>query len=341
MQPSLFSQQVKAAGIPVSAPQLRELGVTRAMTAGPKWRRASYGHYVHVERKSTAAQWIVDQCPKLPDGGAIAGWAAAFIHGVDWLDGTDPHTGKPWPVPLCVGARIHRRTTASVRYVRDRLPAEDVVWRHGLPVTHPLRTAFDTARWAPSLDEAVVYLDAMAHFRLVEPAALAAYLAVRPRCIGLRQAREALSLTSPAVRSPWESRIRMVYMLEAGLPQPLVNPSIFDRRGRLLGIADLLDEEAGLVLEYDGGGHRERRQHNADNEREEALESAGLVVVRADSFDYRDKRAKLVERMIDGRRRGMLRNRRLDRWTLATPDWALNPYDLLSDEDKDAMFGAA
>ena len=37
-----------------------------------------------------------------------------------------------------------------------------------------------------------------------------------------------------------------------------VNCPIQDLAGNLLGIADLLDEEAGLAVEFDGADHRAR-----------------------------------------------------------------------------------
>ena len=63
--------------------------------------------------------------------------------------------------------------------------------------------------------------------------------------------------------------------------------AIFAPDGRLLGVADLFDPEAGLVTEFDGQDHRRRRQHRADNPREEELEAANLVVCRVDSIDLR------------------------------------------------------
>ena len=187
----------------------------------------------------------------------------------------------------------------------------------------------------------MVTLDALAHFRVISLTGMTGYLADYSGWSGIRQVRQALRLADPSVRSPWETRLRMVYVLEAGLPAPLVNCSVYDRRGRLLGIADLLDEEAGLVVEYDGSGHRDQRRHNSDNEREEAFERAGLVVVRVDHYDYRYKRAGMIARLRDGHRRGMLRDRRRDRWTITPPEWATDPFDLLSIEDKEALFGAA
>lgn len=268
----------------------------------------------------------------------LAGWAAAFVHGVDWLDGRGVD-GRHLPVPLCVGPDVRRRSTERLVYTRARLSPTDKQVRFGLPVTSPMRTALDCARWAVDLEEAVVALDALARFDLVNLSSFAQYVADSPRVVGIRQVRQALTHAEEGVRSAWESRLRMDAVLEAGLPRLLVNPAVYDDRGRFVAIPDLLDVEAGLMLEYDGSGHRERQQHNADNVREEALERVGLTVVRADSLDYRQRRAQLVSRMRDGRRRGLDRDRRRDHWTLAGPARALDPYASLTDEDKEALFG--
>jgi hypothetical protein len=130
------------------------------------------------------------------------------------------------------------------------------------------------------------------------------------------------------------------YVTVAGLPRPLVNVPIFDLHGRLLGIADLLDEEAGLVTEFDGQDHCRRRQHRADNDREEEFEGAGLVVVRADSLDMTEHQKRLVARLRSGRRRGLERDRRKDRWTLVEPEWCLEAHARveLSDEVKAELY---
>ncbi len=70
----------------------------------------------------------------------------------------------------------------------------------------------------------------------------------------------------------------MFCIQQAGLPGPLVSRAVFDLQGKLLGVADLLDVEAGLVTESDGQDHRLRRQHRKDNLREEDLEATNLVV---------------------------------------------------------------
>ena len=112
----------------------------------------------------------------------------------------------------------------------------------------------------------------------------------------------------------------MFVVLELGLPEPLVNVPVFDLQGTFLGAPDLLDVEAGLVLEFDGAGHRDREQHRSDNVREEAFERHGAIVVRADSLDLTQHRAQLGRRVLAARRDG-LATRVPRRWTLAAPSW--------------------
>ncbi len=137
---------------------------------------------------------------------------------------------------------------------------------------------------------------------------------------GVNQVREALSWVDGRSASTWETRLRMFYCRQAGLPRPQVNVPIFDLDERLLGIADLFDEEAGLVTEFDGQDHRRRRQHQGDNIREERLETTNLTVCRVDSLDLRQP-GPLAERLRARRAQGMHRDRRYDRWTLVEPEW--------------------
>ncbi len=75
-----------------------------------------------------------------------------------------------------------------------------------------------------------------------------------------------------AMRSPRQrtqlvtdrDQVRLIWYSTANCLMPLVNCAILDRDGRLLGIADLLDEAAGLVVEYDGADHRGAIRHSKD-----------------------------------------------------------------------------
>ena len=93
---------------------------------------------------------------------------------------------------------------------------------------------------------------------------------------------------------------------------------MLDGRDGLSGRPDLLDVEAGLALEFDGSGHRERERHRTDDVREEGFERHGLVIVRADSLDLTRHRPELGRRVVAARREG-LRNRGPRRWTTAPP----------------------
>lgn len=46
--------------------------------------------------------------------------------------------------------------------------------------------------------------------------------------------------------------MRLVYVLDAGLPDPLVNHPVLDAAGHFLGTPDLLDPQSGHAVEYDG-----------------------------------------------------------------------------------------
>ncbi len=217
-----------------------------------------------------------------------------------------------------------------MRYVQQSRATARVVTIDGIPFTAERRTALDLARWAPDLTEAVVALDAFLAFRMLSLPRLAAGVTALEGLPGSGQARRAVRLSRSGVQSPWESHLRMFYVLDLRLPSPQVNQPVFDARGNLLGVPDLLDEEAGLAVEYDGarwsrqsdGGHREREQHREDNAREERLERVRLIVVRAEKADLTRFRSSLARRITEGRADGLSRDRRRDQWTIEPPpDW--------------------
>ena len=317
---SAFARELAVATSPWSLAELTRAGVKASTLRGPRWRSTSRGCYVPSDTPVTSPQRILEAAPLIPAHGALAGWAAAYVLGVSVLDGLDPFTMDPLPVTVNLGGPAGRRNQPGVVYVRDRLPASHRLVRHGLTVTTPARTAFDGARWAPDLVEAVVFLDQVAHGLGLDLAELTAWSMPGGWWRSAGQVREALAWADGRSASPWESRLRMFYQRQAGLPRPEVNVPIFDRNERLLGIADLFDEEAGLVTEFDGKDHRRRRQHQADNVREENLEVVNLTVCRVDSLDMRQP-VPLAERLQARRAQGLRRDRRHDRWTLVEPAW--------------------
>lgn len=213
---------------------------------------------------------------------------------------------------------------------RDQLSQEERCRVAGLPVTSGLRTSYDLARTS-GLEAAVAAVDALLRARIVASVDLLAYVSQQSRARGLVQARRVTELMDADTRSPQESRLRLVWMLDAGLPRPRVNRPVYAVDGWFLGIPDLLDEESGLVAEYDGAGHREAKQHAHDNAREELMEHHGLVVVRACASDLGAHRTAFVHRLRAAYAHAERQSASHRRWTLhpANP-WGFRQNEMAS-----------
>jgi very-short-patch-repair endonuclease len=83
-----------------------------------------------------------------------------------------------------------------------------------------------------------------------------------------------------------ETRLRWL-LIHAGLRQPQVQPNLHDRTARFIGRADLYYPEARLVIEYDGGTHRDRMVD--DNRRQNLLVNSGYRVLRFTSADIHNR----------------------------------------------------
>ena len=269
----------------------------------------------------------------------LTAWAAAYVRvSMPWT-AARRRAGAELPVDeSCVrmagdGARRRATTTATITTLRSRRFTES----RSAEGTAPRSTA---PAGPPTWKAAVAFVDAcLRSWRSSpRPSCRPTYAAAHRGWRGVgQQPRAALAQTWPR-RGTSGSRGCALRGEGVGLPAPEVNLPVFDQSGGLLGIPDLLWPEAALVLEYDGSGHRDRRQHRDDNVREELLEGSGLTVVRADSLDLSGHRVRLRERIQSGYRRGMARDRGRDTWTVTAPTWwsEQETSGLLSDEEKAA-----
>lgn len=162
-------------------------------------------------------------------------------------------------------------------------------------------------------------MDMAAAARIMSISRMQTYVASKAGWVGVEQVRRALELADEDSRSPQETRARLIWVLDAGLPRPLVNRPVFDRSERLLGIADLLDPEAGFVCEYDGDDHRAAKRHSSDVDREARLRRVLIEVTRATGLDIREP-AKLAQRLLDARGRARFLPAERRPWTLTPPD---------------------
>jgi hypothetical protein len=261
-------------------------------------------------------QRIVEAAVHLPSSGAVTGWAALRMARGAYFDGRSPRGVRP--VLLALGHSDGRATPAGCRLSYEPLTAEDMNLRHGVRVTKPVRAVFDEMRQSLDVREAVVALDMAAAARLVSIEQIAEYRATRTRWRRSSLVVAALPLCSDRSRSPAESRLRLVYVIDAALPDPKVNCSVYDLEGRLICVADLFDEDAGMVVEYDGAEHRKAQRHARDVRREESCRRVGLEFAKVTGPDMRDH-PLVVDRLHWTRSRSLFLPAPARLWTVQPP----------------------
>lgn len=301
-------------------------GPTKRQASGRRWRRTSRGFYVPADTsRDLVEQRILEQSLRLPAGGAVTGWAACRLWRATFFDGLGRDGRTRLPVPLALGAAGNIRGDGAVVLTHERLVPGDVVRVQGIACATVLRATFDAMRWADDEREAVVAIEMMAAAELVSIIRLKRYADAHHGWPRIDRVRRALSLASEHSKSPNETRLRLIWQLGAGLPAAVrVNCPVLDRSGRLRGIADLLDEEAGLAVEFDGADHRSAGRHTRDVAKDEAFRGLGLEVARVTGIDLLDP-VRVVRRLREARGRARFENP-VDRLWVSRP-----PGDVLED----------
>lgn len=305
--------------LPVPVDPTGRSGPTKSQAAGPGWRQTSRGLHVpaHVD-SSVPEQRILEQSMRLPPGGAVTGWGSLRLQLAAFFDGRAFESGALLPVPLAVGRRGGPRGDAAARLIREPLEQHEIVRRQGIPCTVVCRAVFDAMREPDDWRESVVAMDMAAAAGLASIAQVARYTESHRGWRRSRQVTKALGHASERSRSPNETRSRLIWEVDAGLPRPLVNAPIFTRDGKLVAVADLLDPVAGVVGEYDGSDHLRITRRSRDIRREDALRELGLeyfTVMRPDL----DDRGGTADRMRATRARAGFVNESERRWTLQPP----------------------
>jgi hypothetical protein len=281
----------------------------------------SHGFYVpaHVD-SSLPEQRILERSVLLPPDGAVTGWAALRLRGARFFDGLMDDGATERPVPLISGVGQSRRPHQGVSWVQDRLNSDEWSLVQGIPATLPERALFDEVRRAKTLTGAVVSLDMAFAAELTSLTRMQSYIDAHEAWTGVPLTRTAHTLADENSRSPFESRARVVWVVEAGLPRPLVNQDVFDKRtGALLGIVDLLDPVAGLACECDGGEHARAKRRSRDAERDERFRTHRLETVRITPFDEHQPGA-IRDRIRSARRRAAWEAEHERSWTTVPPD---------------------
>lgn len=271
-------------------------GPTRGRAQGPRYRGLGSGWYVDASAPDLPEQRILEESVKLPPDAAVTGWAALRLRRGGFFDGLEPDGRTKMPVPFVVPPHCKSRGKPGVALSREPLEAHEVTRIEGIRCTSPERAVFDEMRRRGDVRESVVVGDMAAAALITSIARLTRYWRTHRSWRRATLVEQAIALMSEDSRSPQETRFRQVWVLDAGLPPPLVNQPIWNRSRQLLGIADLLDEASGLVGEFDGADHRKIRRHTDDLARQQRFEQVGLEVCRVTGLDLL-RRALVVERI--------------------------------------------
>ena len=270
--------------------------LTPANLRSRSWQRLFQGVYAPASLEVTHEVRCAAAITLLaPEGSTVAGRSAAALYGAAVGLPTDPvELLLPPPAQPCrhPGIRVHHGLLAPPDRHR----------RGELPITSPVRTCWDLARWLDPI-EAVAWIDRLLVLGRVSPTELTAY---RRSGLGrgLRRYERALSLVDARSESPQESRLRARLAL-AGLRPPAVQYEIYDGAGRFVARVDLAWPQRRVAVEYDGLWHvGSVGQMHSDRRRLSALGGlgwTGLHVTSArlrDDFDavVRDLRAALRQR---------------------------------------------
>ncbi len=250
------------------------------------------------------------------EGSAVTGWAALRWLGGRWFTGATAY-GVPRPVCLAVENVRPQRGIAITEEAWDR---RAVLIHDGLAVTDAASSTVFEMRHADTEVEAAVCWEMAAYDDLVDQTSTYACLETLGGRTGVPQARAALAWVDENSWSPWETRMKGIWMFVAGLPRPLCNQPVFDRQGRHLITPDLLDPEAGLVGEYDGEMHAQASRRRSDRDRAALCRELGLELVVMMRGDARDP-GQVAERMCAARERSSFAAESARAWTIEPPPW--------------------
>lgn len=233
---------------------------SEALTAGlvkkhqlrSHYRAVLPGVYVPARSEPTLAQRTIAAWLWSGRQGVIAGSAAAALHGAKWIPG-DEQIELIWS---------NARPPAGVSTRRDGLRSGEVQRLRGLPVTTPVRTAFDLGRLTRG-EKGVARLDALGNATRFDPGAVLDLARRHAGSPGIPRLRAALQLHDRGAESPQETWLRLLF-IRSGYPKPRTQIPVLDHYGRARYYLDMGWEDAMVAVEYDGQHHRERTVFGKD-----------------------------------------------------------------------------
>lgn len=220
----------------------------------------------------------------LPAGAAIGGHSAAAWYGA-------PFAGTQDPVTVITPSDVDWKGPRGVRVHCSQSLVDAVLDGNDVPVTPPLRTAWDIAALEP-LGTAVAALDAMVGAGVVSIPRLTALARGSSGRWGVTRVRRALELVDGRAESPPESRVRVALVLAGLEPVPQYEVRV---GGEVIARVDLAFPEARVAIEYEGAYHFEGDQIVRDDVRYARLRAAGWIVIRISAPDLRNLDAVVAQ----------------------------------------------
>ena len=218
------------------------------------------------------------------------------------LHRTDVHVSvlSPHRAPRGSGVRGHQLAARSVVLscpIEHRIALTDPATTWAL-LAAELRHPYDLVAAA----DAIVRVERMpgSRSRLLRPAlATRADLeaAIPSGRRGVVALREALDRVRPGVASRMETWMRLT-IVDAGLPEPVLDHDVYDALGRFLGCLDAAYPELRVGMEYEGDHHRtDERQWQRDIVKHDDLVRAGWRVIRVTRSQLLNEPRALVARI--------------------------------------------
>ena len=265
---------------PFTLAEARAAGLTLSALKGKAWQRL--GNELYCSRGWRRDPWaILAAWNRMYPEVIFSGLTAAWMHGLDCDPVTPAHVIAPIAGSLRSCDGLHVR--------RCELQSGDVVALRGALATSVHRTLRDLCVELLPI-ESLIYIDMALRLALTDRDGLMRDTEHSAGLPGSRLMRSWTELAEPA-ESQMETRLRWLLHC-AALPRPQVQTDLRDTDGRFVARADLYYPQARLVVEFDGGNHRERLI--SDDRRQNQLVNAGYTLLRFTSADLREKPDVLV-----------------------------------------------
>ena len=266
----------------------RQAGVSLARLRASDLRRPHYGVRITGSDDSLASRTQA-YAERMPLNHHFSHLTAARVNGMRMPDGF--RDGK-----LHVTAVGGGRAPRGANIIGHRAQTADIAPAHGLRlrVSTPVATWLDLGATL-SVRDLVIMGDGLVSKR--RPGAtmdgLRAAVTSRKGRRGYRALCDAIVLIRPRTDSARETILRLM-ILDAGLPEPEIDVKIVNRFGAEIANTDLGYRQYRVLIEYDGGQHREDPwQFGVDIERLDNLMEERWRVIRVDKM-LMAKRATLV-----------------------------------------------